>query len=526
MKSDSVRVVTLCQSGQELTKSSSQAVKEESKHCKDCCCSLTWRKTTEAFGLWWRNNKTNNNSIHIKAYLQVLKTHHCYLWLILFLFCILFDAVVFSSSCLLASQMKFGGVSIALLAAAIGPFTGGNEAEWTRYLEALIKSERDRLMTILNSMEEGVAIIDVDRKIRFTNPAMIKNFGEGTGVHCYEYLLNSNEPCTDCKLPDVLKGSTQRWEYNLPDERTYDVIGSPFADTDQTICALATYRNITQQKQLELELTRISQLKSDLLSQKTAELEEIAKEVARLEEEKRRFVRFLSVVAHDLQAPLAATQSYLWQILEGYTGDITVEQRSILERSSERIDELRALIADLLEIPRIETGQLLHEMEDVSLSKIIQQVISDFTSMAKEKDIVLKVDLPEKLPKIYGSNSRLRQVLVNLISNAIKYSDKGIVFTKVIETEKELRVEVIDDGIGIPRKDLPYMFTDFFRSRNVTASGTGLGLSIAKRIIEAHGGNIQVESPCRETGKGSKFSFTLPIGTGAVHNYISGKKSR
>jgi signal transduction histidine kinase len=101
-------------------------------------------------------------------------------------------------------------------------------------------------------------------------------------------------------------------------------------------------------------------------------------------------------------------------------------------------------------------------------------------------------------------------VVTNLTSNAINYTREGTVFVKVQDSDSEVRFEVIDTGIGIPPDDLPRLFDDFFRGSNVGAKGTGLGLSISKRIIEAHGGRIWAESPASETGKGSKFTFTLP----------------
>jgi len=393
----------------------------------------------------------------------------------------------------------------------MGPFSGGNEAEWTRYLEKLIKSERDRFMAILSSMDEGVAIIGLDRRIRFMNPSLVKDFGEGVGQPCYRHFRDRHEPCPDvCKLPEVIKGSTERWEYNYPNGTTYDVIASPFADADQTPCMLSTYINITQRKQIELELMELNQLKSELLSQKTRELESISREVARLEEEKHHFVRFLSVVAHDLRAPLSATQSCLWVMLDGYAGNINDEQRDLLQRSTHRLEGLMALINDLLDIPRIESGQLVNEMAEISLIEVIERSLEGLDNMAKEKGISLNLELPPVAPLVYGSSSRLQQVVTNLMSNAIKFSADGTVTVRVSEDSDVVRTEVIDTGIGVPPEEVPRLFQDFFRASNAQVKGTGLGLSISRRIVEAHGGKIWAESPCQESGKGSRFAFTLP----------------
>ena len=251
-------------------------------------------------------------------------------------------------------------------------------------------------------------------------------------------------------------------------------------------------------------------LSQRLLRKRTGELEQASVEIAKLEEEKNRFLRFLGIAAHDLKAPLTAIQGFLWIMLGGYSGEISEKQRNMLERSTYRIKELLNLISDLLDIPRIETGQIVEEMKQTSLGKVIKASIGDLRETAKEKKLKLDVELPTALPKIYGSAPRLQQAVTNLVSNAINYTPEGSVTIRVMEVEQEIRVEVRDTGIGIPPEDLPRLFEDFFRASNVESKGTGLGLSITRRIVEAHGGRIWVESPCPETGKGSRFAFTLP----------------
>jgi signal transduction histidine kinase len=254
----------------------------------------------------------------------------------------------------------------------------------------------------------------------------------------------------------------------------------------------------------------VVQLSQRLLKKRTGELEQASVEIAQLEEEKSRFLRFLGIAAHDLKAPLTAIQGFLWVMLGGYSGEITEKQRNMLERSTYRIKELLNLISDLLDIPRIETGQIVEEMKQVSLNRIIKASFGDLRELAKQKKLKLETELPRALPKIYGSAPRLQQVITNLVSNAINYTPEGSVTVRVKEKKNEVQVEIMDTGIGIPAEDLPRLFEDFFRASNVESKGTGLGLSIARRIVEAHGGRIWVESPCPETGKGSKFTFTLP----------------
>jgi signal transduction histidine kinase len=252
--------------------------------------------------------------------------------------------------------------------------------------------------------------------------------------------------------------------------------------------------------------------------ERARELEQCFTEVDKLEESRRQFVRFLSVVAHDLQSPLVATQSILSYIADGYTGEITDGQQDLLQRGIRRIDELLMLITDLLEVPRIEAGQLGREMKELSLNEVVKQAVVGLDNVARQKGIELKVELPDASPQVYASGRRLQQVLNNLISNAINYTRDGTALVRVKESENEITLEVIDTGIGIPPDELPRIFDDFFRGKNAGKKGTGLGLSISKRIIEAHGGKLWAESPCPETGKGSKFTFTLPKDGRSGHN--------
>jgi signal transduction histidine kinase len=244
--------------------------------------------------------------------------------------------------------------------------------------------------------------------------------------------------------------------------------------------------------------------------ERAKELQQCFIEVDKLEEGRRQFVRFLSIVAHDLQSPLVATQSILSYIADGYTGDITEGQKDLLQRGIRRIDELLVLITDLLDIPRIEAGQLVREMQELSLNGVVKQAVVGLDRVARQKGLELKIELPETSPKITASSRRLQQVLNNLISNAINYTHDGTVLVRMKEHENEIAVEVIDTGIGIPPDELPKIFDDFFRGKKAGKKGTGLGLSISKRIVEAHGGKLWAESPCVETGTGSKFTFTLP----------------
>jgi len=252
--------------------------------------------------------------------------------------------------------------------------------------------------------------------------------------------------------------------------------------------------------------------KAHLYESQGRDLENATTQMKELAEEKARFMHFFGIAAHDLKAPLEAIQSYLWVILGGYAGELNPKHRVMIERSSIRLDNLLSLISDLLDVTRVGVGRIFDELEDVPLNKVLETCLDMAQDLARSRDIQIIVDIPKKLPVMHSSSLRLQQILSNLLTNAIKYSNNRTKVTLRIKvTDKQINVEVIDEGIGIPKKDLPFLFEEFFRADNVgERDGTGLGLYIVKRIIDAHKGRIWVESPCAETGRGSKFAFVLP----------------
>jgi len=275
---------------------------------------------------------------------------------------------------------------------------------------------------------------------------------------------------------------------------------------------ISTYMATSVSAELRRRQRQVVELRENLLEEKTGQLEQASNEIAKLEEERNRFLRFLGIAAHDLKAPLTAIQGFFWVMLGGYSGKLTDKQRNMLERSSQRIKELLDLISDLLDIPRIKAGTktIVDEMAEVSLRQVIKRSLDDLSNLVKQKGVKLKAELPRRLPKIYGSPPRLQRVITELLTNATDYSPEGTVTIRVTEEDNDIKIEIMDTGIGIPAEDLPRVFEEFFRASNVQTKGTGLGLSIVKGLVETHGGRIWVESPCPETNTGSKFTFTLP----------------
>jgi len=269
-------------------------------------------------------------------------------------------------------------------------------------------------------------------------------------------------------------------------------------------------------------------LKDSGLKVKTKELRDATRELVKLEKGREQLLSFLAIVAHDLKAPLSAVQSYLQLMVGGFAGEMADKHKHMLGRSSQRITELLNLISDLLDISRIESGHIVQEMDEISLSQVAQDSVENVRGLAEERKIRLKVEIPKPLHAIMASETRLKQVITNLLANAIKFTpDKGLIKLRITNTGSDTQVEVTDTGDGIGADDLPKIFNDFYRSDDTKKAGTGLGLSIAKRIVEAHGGRIWAESPNPEDklGRGSKFTFILPKSLALNAKEQSGKKT-
>ena len=215
---------------------------------------------------------------------------------------------------------------------------------------------------------------------------------------------------------------------------------------------------------------------------------------------------FLGNVTHELKTPISSISGYIETLLEGALNDESVNV-GFLERSLENAHRLEELVTDLVEISRIETGELKMNFEYFNVFDILKNLTKDAKQRNSNKKIKIDLDTPGKRLFIYGDKNRLDQVIANLLSNALRYTDEGYIKVKVSRRDNEIVFSIIDTGIGITPKALKRIFERFYRTdkaRDRQKGGTGLGLSIAKHIIEAHGSKIYVDTV---EGKGSTFSF-------------------
>ena len=215
---------------------------------------------------------------------------------------------------------------------------------------------------------------------------------------------------------------------------------------------------------------------------------------------------FLGNVTHELKTPISSISGYIETLLEGAINDKTVNI-GFLERALENAHRLEELVTDLVEISRIETGELKMNFEYFNIFDILKNLIKDAKQRNTNKKIKIDLDLPDKKLFVYGDKSRLDQVISNLLSNSLRYTDEGYIKVKANRRDDEIVFSIIDTGIGITQKAIKRIFERFYRTdkaRDRQKGGTGLGLSIAKHIIEAHGSKVYVDTV---EGKGSTFSF-------------------
>jgi len=238
----------------------------------------------------------------------------------------------------------------------------------------------------------------------------------------------------------------------------------------------------------------------------------ITRSFERMAEASRMKSEFISIVSHQLRAPLSNLRWAIEFLMSGRLGKTEEKQADyfkILKENSARMEEL---VQDLLIVSRLETATLPLKKKEISLVDLTKELIKEFEPFAKASNVDISFEPEENLPKIFADPSQISLVIENLLDNAIRYiKDKGKVSIKLKKQRGHLYFEIEDNGVGIPKEDQKYIFQKFFRSENVLryqTQGSGLGLYISKAVVERSGGKIGFKS---EENKGSTFWFTLPI---------------
>ena len=238
--------------------------------------------------------------------------------------------------------------------------------------------------------------------------------------------------------------------------------------------------------------------------------EEQKRTAERLRELDRLKTQFIANMSHELRTPLNSIIGFSRVILKGIDGPLTEAQRQDLTAIHNAGQHLLGLINDILDLSKIEAGRMELQFSEVDMREIIRGVMSTAVGLTRDKPIELRQEVPEDLPPVWADPQRARQVLLNLVSNAVKFTDQGFIAVRAWADESFVTIAVQDTGIGIPKEKQEEIFQEFTQVESGTTrryGGTGLGLAIARRLVELMGGRIWVES---EVGKGSTFFFTLP----------------
>ncbi len=330
-----------------------------------------------------------------------------------------------------------------------------------------INAQKEQLMCILQTMEEGLVTLDNTGKIIFCNDrfkTIIKK-NNPEGQFYWELIRISEFEKIFSKSKEEHK--TQIQEIVL-DEKVF-LCSANYLETRNEI--VITFHEITMEKNLE-------RIKKD----------------------------FVINVSHELRTPLTSIKGYL-ETIEG----LDSTQKKYLDTAKRNTERLISIVKDLLLISEIESDKLKIKKQDVNIGDLLLRIVRIFKPAVEQKKLMLEIDLEKNMPEIKGDPFKLEQVFINLIDNAVKYTEEGNIQICAKRMNSNVEISLKDTGIGIPEKDLPRIFERFYvvdKSRSKTVGGTGLGLSIVKHIIHLHEGTIKVES---KPGQGTAFHISLPL---------------
>ncbi|MBL0385098.1 HAMP domain-containing protein [Tumebacillus sp. ITR2] len=352
-----------------------------------------------------------------------------------------------------------------------------------RLREALNENaqEKDKLEAILEHMSDGVVAIGSDGRILLANAAAAKLLGADDPDQLLEKPMNSVIVLADSDEADTSSLLNGEHEFTLgnPSGRILHAYAASFRSSNEERGAVIVLRDVTEQEQ---------------------------------EDRARR--DFVANVSHEIRTPLTTIKSYI-EALEDGAVDSPSHARKFLSVIHTETDRMVRMVSDLLQLSRLDSGRESWKFDPHNLRELVQNACFRFAMQLQRREVSLAFEVPSNL-NVNVDADKLDQVFDNLISNAIKYTPDGgrIRVIAYRPSGKFILVQVVDNGIGIPKHDLPQIFNRFYRvdkARSRAAGGTGLGLSIARQIVEVHGGQIQIDS---EEGKGTAVSFTLPVGTG------------
>jgi signal transduction histidine kinase len=398
-----------------------------------------------------------------------------------------------------------------------------------RAAEAEIRAERDRLNLLIDSVADPIIVTDQEGEISLMNNPAERLFTVVTGAgEDAQRIVRANDAHFTSFVSGLLSTGwelTRRGEIALVDPNTgravpVEALAAKMLSDLGELTAIVTILHDRTEAIERAQLYERVKLASEELEGKvqsaTAELarqnELLRRQALELEQASAAKSQFLANVSHELRTPLNAILGYAAMTLQGVSGELMAPQRRNLSRIDANARHLLTLINEILDITRIEAGRMPIQVMPFNVPDLLREVISELEPIIVKSGLELTTRLPTDLPTVRSDRQKVKQIVVNLLSNALKFTQKGGITIRVKTAGSyAVTIEVIDTGIGIPKSDFEKIFEDF---RQVDSTprraygGTGLGLSICRRLASMLRGTLKVDS---RLGKGSTFTLTLPI---------------
>jgi len=359
--------------------------------------------------------------------------------------------------------------------------------------EDALQKERNKLLTILNAIPNGVYIVNKQFEVKYINPVIELTFGPINGRKCYSYFHNRSEVCSWCKNDQVFAGSSIQWEWYSPEQdKYYDAFDIPIQNADGSIAKFKILHDLTKRKRAEIALKQAKE-KADAANHAKSE--------------------FLANMSHEIRTPMNAILGFT-EILSSKVQE--PQHKEYLAAINSSGKTLLSLLNDILDLAKVEAGKLELEYIAIEPAKVFHDIGQLFTSQIIEKRLEFIINIAPNMPNaLFLDETRLRQILLNLLSNAVKFTDSGFIklassWIETTTTQGEFIFTIEDSGKGISTKHQKTVFTAFTQQNgqeHARYGGTGLGLTITHRLIEMMDGTISLKSL---PNQGSTFKVRFP----------------
>jgi two-component system, OmpR family, phosphate regulon sensor histidine kinase PhoR len=357
-----------------------------------------------------------------------------------------------------------------------------NLMDGRRELEKRVRESESSVQAVFGAMLDGLAVVDELRAVRLMNREFRRVFGVAENVSGGTLLELVHNAAVDRLAAEAIRRQEPQRE------------------------AIELSRGGSESREMEISAVPLGESSAEM---KGAVV--LFRDVTHFREVEKMRRDFVANVSHELRTPLSIFRGYLETFLDD-PHQPAAELLRILEIMERHSDRLNALVEDVLSLARLESPGIELNLSEVDLPELLHSIMRDWEKQFAAKELKSHLNFPGNLPRIQADETRLQELISNLLDNAVKYSKAGgTVFLRAEPADDGVRISVADQGIGISQADLPRIFERFYRAdkaRSAEAGGTGLGLSIVKHIAQLHGGSVEAES---ELGKGTTISLVLPV---------------